>query len=184
MNIKKLAPWNWFQDEENKGEQGIPGSSELARSMPIYPVNQLHREIDRLFDEAFRGFPSVFHGHREWPEEAAILLSPSLDIKESEDNYLISVEVPGVAKEDVDIQIEGNRLTIRGEKKQEKKQEKENYRCVERHYGSFERTLSLPQDANTDSINASFRDGVLTIDIKRHAKSASKESRKIEVKAA
>jgi len=184
MNIKKLAPWNWFQDEEKNGEQGVPVYSDLARSMPLYPVNQLHREIDRLFDEAFRGFPNLLHGRGEWPEEAAIMLSPSLDIKETEDKYLVSVEVPGVAKEDVDIQIDGNRLTIHGVKKQEKKEEKENYRCVERHYGSFERTLSLPQDANVDDINASFKDGVLSIDIKRKAANTAKESRKIDVKAA
>jgi HSP20 family protein len=184
MNVKRLAPWNWFQHEEKEGERSVPVNSELARSVPAYPVSQLHREIDRLFDEAFRGFPSVFRTRWEWPEETPVVLSPSIDIKESEKDYVVTVEVPGVAKEDVDIQIEGNRLTIHGEKKQEKKEEKENYHCVERHYGSFERTLALPQDANAEDVSANFKDGVLTIDIKRKAKSAPKETRKIEVKAA
>lgn len=184
MNVRNLAPWNWFQHEENKESQSLPVRSELARSLPIYPVSQLHREIDRLFDEAFSGFPGVFRNRWEWPEETSLILSPSIDIKESETDYVVSVEVPGVAKDDVDIRLEGNRLTIRGEKKQEKKEDKENYHCVERHYGSFERTLTLPQDANVDDVSANFKDGVLTIDIKRKAKSAPKEVRKVEVKAA
>lgn len=184
MNIKKLAPWNWFQDEEKSAESGASTSTELAHSSPIFPISQLHREIDRLFDEAFRGFPGVFQSRLEWPEETSLILSPNLDIKESEKDYLVTVEVPGVAKEDVDIRVDGNKLTIRGEKKQEKKEEKENYHCIERHYGSFERTLSLPQDADSEAINARFKDGVLTIDIKRKAVSVPKEAKRIEVKAA
>ena len=184
MNIKKLAPWNWFQDEKKAEAQAAPASANVARTVPSFPISQLHREIDRLFDEAFTGFPSVLHSHWNWPEETPVILSPSLDIKESDEDYVITLEVPGVAKEDVDIQVEGNRLTISGEKKQEKKEEKENYHCIERHYGSFERTLSLPQDADAGAINASFKNGVLTLDIKRKAKSAPKEARKVEIKAA
>ena len=71
-----------------------------------------------------------------------------------------------------------------GEKKQEKKEDKENYHCVERHYGSFERTLTLPEDAKAEDIDAKFKDGVLTINIKRQAKSAPKEVKKVEIKAA
>lgn len=183
MNIKKYAPWNWFSHEE-KEAQNVPVHSELARTTPHYPIFQLHREIDRLFDEAFRGFPSMLRGSLKWPDVTPIMLSPNLDIKETDDNYEVTVEVPGVDKEDVDIRVEGNTLTIHGEKKQEKKEDKENYHCVERHYGSFERRLALPEDANADNINAKFKDGVLTIDIKRQAKSASKEAKKIEVKAA
>lgn len=182
MNVKKYAPWNWFQHEEKRGTE-VPVHTELAHSTPNYPIFQLHREIDRLFDNAFRGLSSDFHA-LDWPEITPIILSPNLDIKETNEDYVVSVEVPGVAKEDVDIRVEGNTLSIHGEKKQEKKEDKENYHCVERHYGSFERRLTLPQDANTESINANFKDGVLTIDIKRQAKSAVKEAKKIEVKAA
>ena len=183
MNIKKYAPWNWFQHETEEGGN-VPVRSLAKRSMPSYPIFQLHREIDRLFDDAFRGFPSMFREELEWPEITPIMLTPSIDIKETEQNYVVSVEVPGVAKEDVDIRIDGNTLTIHGEKKQEKKEDKENYHCVERHYGSFERMLTLPTDANTDNIDAKFKDGVLTINIKREAKSVPKEVKKVEVKAA
>ena len=182
MNIKKYAPWNWFQHEEEG--KNIPVRSSTERLQQGYPIFELHREIDRLFDEAFRGVPSIFRGGLEWPEITPIMLTPSIDIKETDDNYVVSVEVPGVAKEDVDIRIEGDTLTIHGEKKQEKKEDKENYHCVERHYGSFERMLTIPKDANKDNIDAKFKDGVLTINIKREAKSLPKEAKKVEVKAA
>lgn len=183
MNIKKYAPWNWFQHETKEGHN-VPVRSTAERSTPTYPIFQLHREIDRLFDEAFRGFPSVLRGGVEWPEITPIMLTPSIDIKETDENYVVSVEVPGVAKEDVDIRIDGDTLIIHGEKKQEKKEDKENYHCVERHYGSFERMLTIPKDANTENIDAKFKDGVLTIEIKRQAISMPKEVKKVEVKAA
>ena len=183
MNIKKYAPWNWFQHETGEGKN-VPVRYAAEQPVPSVPIFQLHREIDRLFDEAFRGFPSVFRGGLEWPEITPVMLTPSLDIKETDENYVVSVEIPGVAKEDVDIRIDGDTLTIHGEKKQEKKEDKENYHCVERHYGSFERMLTIPEDANADNIDAKFKDGVLTINIKRQAKSVPKEVKKVEVKAA
>ena len=183
MNIKKYAPWNWFQHEKDE-QQNLPVRSLAQHSMPGLPIVQLHREIDRLFDEAFRGFPSVFRGGWEWPEATSIMLTPELDIKETDEKYVVSIEVPGVAKEDVDIRVEGYTLVIQGVKKQEIKEEKENYHCIERHYGSFERMLTLPQDANPDDIDANFKNGVLTIAIKRKAKSLPKEVKKVEVKAA
>ena len=183
MDIKKYAPWNWFQHETGEGKN-VPVRYSAEQSAPSYPIFQLHREIDRLFDETFRGFPSLLSSGLEWPEITPIMLTPSLDIKETDENYVVSVEIPGVAKEDVDIRVDGDTLTIHGEKKQERKEDKENYHCVERHYGSFERTLTIPKDANTDNIDAKFKDGVLTINIKRQAKSLPKDAKKIEVKAA
>ncbi|MDT8384159.1 MAG: Hsp20/alpha crystallin family protein [Gammaproteobacteria bacterium] len=183
MDIKKYSPWSWFQHEKTEA-QGLPVRSEMARPLATYPVFQLHQEIDRLFNDALRGFPSVFRGGMEWPEITPVMLSPNLDIKETDQDYIVSLEVPGVAKEDVDIRVSGNMLTIHGEKKQENKEDKANYHCVERHYGSFERRLALPEDANAENISARFKDGVLTIDIKRQAKIASKEAKKVEVEAA
>jgi HSP20 family protein len=183
MNIKKYAPWNWFQHED-KEPQKVPVHTLAERATQDYPFFQLHREIDRLFDEAFGRFPSALRGPQEWPELTPVLLTPELDIKETDKNYVLSLEVPGVAREDVDIRVDGDRLVIHGEKNQEQKKEDENYHCIERHYGSFERVLTLPKEANADNIDASFKDGVLTITIERQAKSLPKEAKKIEVKAA
>jgi HSP20 family protein len=183
MNIKKFSPWNWFHDEKATGENN-PIRTSQNQLISTNPLLQLHSEMDRLFDNVFQNFPGMIGNNWEWPEFSSVMLAPSIDIKDTDDRYLINVEIPGVAKENVDIRVEGNTLTISGEKKQEKKDEKENYHCIERRYGAFERTLTLPQDANADDIDAKFKDGVLTVSIKRKAVSVPKQTKKIEVKAA
>jgi len=183
MDIRKFSPWNWFHDEKNK-PANIPVRTTPDQLTSVNPIMQLHSEIDRLFGNTLRSFPSMLGSSWDWPEISSVELTPSLDIKEADDNYLINIEIPGVAKEDVDIRIEGHTLTVSGEKKQEKTEDRENYHCIERRYGSFQRTLTLPQDANADSIDAKFKDGVLTIAIKRKEKSIPKETKKVEVKAA
>jgi len=184
MDIKKFSPWNWFNNETNKAGN-VPVHTAHDQLTSNNPILQLHNEIDRIFGNSLRSFPSIFDNGMSWPELSSVALSPSLDIKDNDKNYLINIEIPGVAKEDVDIRVDGNRLTISGEKKQEKKEEKENYHCIERRYGSFERVLTLPKDANSDNIDAKFKDGVLTVTIQRKAISeVPKEGKKIEVKAA
>lgn len=186
MNIKKYAPWNWFKDEE----QHVPVQNIPRHQSPADPVNHLHNEIDRLFNEAFRGFPTRsffadFEGRNQTPKLAPFTLKPSLDIKDDKESYTITTEIPGVTRDDVEIEINERALAIRGEKRQENKEEKENYHCIERSYGSFERVLALPRDANPSNIDATFKDGVLTIRIERQAaEAANTEGRKIEVKAA
>jgi HSP20 family protein len=184
MNIKKFAPWNWFQHEGDNGQHVPVRRGSPAMPTSGYPLMQLHNEIDRLFEESFRGFPRLFFNNPDWPDMTSLVLKPNIDIKDTNDHYIVSVEIPGVTRDNVDISIDGNLMTISGEKKQETKEEKENYQCIERQYGSFERMLTLPQDADADNIEAKFRDGILTVNIKRKAQGASKESRKIEVKAA
>lgn len=185
MNIRKFAPWNWFQHESDAGKPvQVRHGSPASMTTPTNPLMQLHSEIDRLFNEAFNGFPSMFYNNPGWPDMTSLALKPSIDIKDTDDNYMVSIEVPGVSRDDVDIRVDGNLMTITGEKKQEKKEEKENYQCIERQYGRFERMLTLPQDADADHIDAKFRDGILTVRIKRKALMAGKDSRKVEVKAA
>jgi len=179
MNIRKLSPWNWFQNE-TKNAGNIPVHTRQSSD----PAMLLHNEIDRIFNNSLHHFPSMLDSDWGWPELSSLALTPSLDIKDTDDNYLINIEIPGVAKEDVDIRVDANTLTVSGEKKQDKTEDKENYHCVERRYGAFERTLTLPQDANTENINAQFKDGVLTVTIERKAISTPKEGKKIEVKAA
>ena len=106
---------------------------------------------------------------------------PNLDIKESKKNYQVSVEMPGVDKNDIDITIDGGRLMIRGEKKKENTQEDENYHFVERSYGSFQRILDLPEDAETENLDASFKKGILTLKLNKK-KTVESEARKIEIK--
>jgi HSP20 family protein len=96
---------------------------------------------------------------------------PAIDVAEDEKHYAITVEIPGVKKEDVQVEIHEGMLTIRGEKKSEREEKDERRRYVERSYGSFSRSFSLPTDADGDRVEASFKDGILTITIPKTAES-------------
>jgi HSP20 family protein len=103
---------------------------------------------------------------------------PTVDISETDDQVIIRAEVPGLDKKDISITLSEGLLTIQGEKKQEKEEEKENYRFVERRYGSFSRSLRVPRGVDADKIEAGYKDGVLKVVI---PKSESEKSRKIEI---
>jgi HSP20 family protein len=97
----------------------------------------------------------------------ARMLSPAVDIHEDERHYTIRVELPGVSADDVHVEVAEGVLSIRGEKRSERDEEKERVRYTERYHGSFQRTFRLPDDANPDAVEAAFKDGVLTISVAR-----------------
>jgi HSP20 family protein len=115
----------------------------------------------------FQGWRPIEPRLRRFFEERPAAFAPALDVHESEAEYVISAEVPGVAKGDLTVEVDQGILTIRGEKKSQREEKKERSRWVERTYGSFTRSLRLPADALADKIDASFKDGVLTIKIQR-----------------
>lgn len=136
------------------------------------PFLDLHREMNRLFDDALRGAPAG-------PGSGALMMAPVMDIHDREDAIEISAELPGVSQQDIDLRIEGDMLTVRGEKRNERKDEQAH--LVERSYGSFQRTVQLPFAPNANEVKASFTDGVLTITL---PKTAQKEkSQRIEVRS-
>ena len=94
-------------------------------------------------------------------------LMPALDVRENDHHYAVTVELPGVGKDDVHVEIENGLLTIRGEKRSEREEKKERSHYTERSYGAFTRTLRLPTDADADRLEASFKDGVLALKIPR-----------------
>jgi HSP20 family protein len=103
-----------------------------------------------------------------WPWGArseAVL--PAMDVRENDQHYAVTVELPGVRKEDVHVELEHGMLTIRGEKKSEREEKKEHCRYTERSYGSFSRSFRLPSDVDADRLEASFKDGVLSLSIPR-----------------
>jgi len=173
MDIKKLAPWNWFKKEEEDSSATVPvkrvdQQGAVTEGGSDHPIVQLHREMDRLFDNAFRGFGlSPFKSDLFTPLTASGLLKPQVDIGATDKEYSITLEVPGVDEKDVTVEIANNTMTIRGEKKQEKEEKEKNYYRVERSYGSFQRVLSLPEDADQDDVKATFKKGVLTIKMPR-----------------
>jgi HSP20 family protein len=91
--------------------------------------------------------------------------SPSVDISETDDQYEVKAEIPGLKKEDIKLSVEDNVLTLSGERKYEKETEKKNYRRLERAYGRFERSFRLPKEVNVEKIKANYENGVLTVEI-------------------
>lgn len=91
--------------------------------------------------------------------------SPAIDIAEDDEQFTLTVELAGGKKEDVTVEVHDNLLTLRGEKRSEREEKNEHRRYVERSYGSFARSFTLPASANADAVNASFADGVLTVQI-------------------
>jgi len=187
MDIKKLAPWNWFKKEEEESGATVPITRQERQSVfgenaPYHPMIQLHQEMDRLFENAFRGIGlSPFSNEWSTPLSASGLIRPQLDVAATDKEYSITVEVPGVSEKDVKIEIADNTLTIIGEKKQETEEKEKNYYRVERSYGSFKRVLSLPEDANQDDVKATFKSGVLSIKMPRKALQKT-DLKKIEIK--
>ena len=106
------------------------------------------------------------------------MLKPALDIQETDKQYKISLEVPGVEEKDIQITLDNDVLLVRGEKRQEQETKDGGFHRVERSYGSFQRALNLPADANQDTIKAAFKNGVLTITMeKREASAPSRAAR-------
>lgn len=91
--------------------------------------------------------------------------TPSVDISETDNGFEVRAELPGVAKDDLSVSVKDNFLTLSGEKRQENSEDKQNFRRVERRYGSFQRRFTLPQDVAVDDIKADYTDGVLTLSI-------------------
>lgn len=140
------------------------------------PLNRLRGEVDRMFDEFPPRFPASNLGIRY----LASLPLPALEMKESDEAYRLSVELPGVSHEDVDLSIEGDMLILKGEKKAQRDEQERDYTISERSYGAFERRISLPKDSDADGIEASSDNGVISIVIPR-SKEMQKGARKIEV---
>lgn len=187
MDIKKLVPWNWFKTEEANARKTIPVRREDAQEQGVaLPValQNFHREFDRIFDQAFRGFgiePSLFDGVL-WPRVTDGMLKPTLDLSATDKEYTVTVEIPGVDEKDVKLEIANDTLTIRGEKKHEKEEKDKSYYRVERSYGSFQRVLSLPEDADKEAVKATFKYGVLTISMPRKVLPQA-DIKKIEIKS-
>ena len=161
MNLRSLIP---FRGNGNlaRPEAGLFGS--------------LHREVDRLFDEFSRGFGTL-------GTQVSANLVPSINVSETDKAIEITAEMPGLERKDVEVSLEDNVLTIRGEKKLEgeRKDEKRNDHVIERSYGTFYRMLELPPGIDPSTVQATMSKGVLKVTI---SKPAHSEAKRIEVKDA
>lgn len=125
-------------------------------------------DFQRGIQRMFSGFPA-FEGF-----DFAKNFAPACDLVETEQGYSLTADLPGVKLEDVRIEVQDRDLVISGESHQEKRESKKSDRVIERHYGSFRRSLTLPTEVDADDIHASFQDGVLKVEIPKAKKASSK----------
>ena len=148
----------------------------MTRMLQLVPRRSnwlsLMPEVD-LFDRMFGDWnaPSL------WSEDEVVV--PAFDVSETEKEYVISGEIPGIEPKDLEVTLTDGILTVKGEKKQESEEKEENYHRVERHYGSFQRSFRLPENIKRDDLDASYKDGILKLTL---PKSEQSEVKKIEVK--
>ncbi|TCN21291.1 Hsp20/alpha crystallin family protein [Sinorhizobium americanum] len=140
------------------------------------PFLSLHQEMNRLFDDVLRG---RLGGPLQRGTQEGGMMMPDIDVSETDKEVRICAELPGVKDEDVDVSLNDDTLTIRAEKKFERKDEKENYHFMERSYGTFQRSLRLPYPVDADKIRADFADGVLTVTLPKGPE--QEKRRKIQV---
>lgn len=146
-------------------------------------LSELHRRVDELFADFGLGF-------RSWPrpdrmpsllgEGAFLRTTPAVDVAETDTGYEVSAELPGLDAEQLEVTVSGDRLSIRGEKREEAEKKEANYYLSERRFGSFRRDLVLPPDADQAAITAKFDKGVLRVSMPK-SKKAKAQSKKIPI---
>jgi HSP20 family protein len=151
------------------------------------PFSALREEVDRLFDNVWRGFggSSPTRMQRQpaeaqplWRLDTAFgMVAPMVDVTEGEKEFRISAELPGMSTENVELVVNDDMLTIRGEKKEEKEEKAENYHRSERRFGSFQRSFQLPRGVDRDRIEAKFDKGVLQVTLPKTAEAAARQKR-------
>jgi len=159
-----LVPWR--QKHEGRTEEGSMGS----------PLARFRNEMDNLFERFFGESwgPSLFESL-----PARMGWGPRIDLAESENEITMRAELPGIDPNEVNVEVVGSTLTIRGEKKQQKEEKRENYHYVERQYGTFNRRVELPSTVDPNRVNATFKNGLLTVAM---AKRPEAKAKRITVK--
>ncbi len=154
-----------------------------AKAQPLQPVPTWEHEIERFFDDFWRmPWPPRWWRPGRWGlREAGLIQPPAVDVVDEKDHVVVKAELPGLAKEDVQVDLTDSTLTIRGEKKQEKEVKEKNFYRREREYGSFSRAIRLPAEVKTGEATAVFKDGVLEVRLPK-TEEAKQKAVKVPVK--
>lgn len=148
---KQLARWDPFRDFA------------LEHRLPFHDFGALPTRLARMMDEIF--------GERT---HLPTVTSPPIDVTETDGSYVVTAEVPGVKRDDLTVECKDGVLTIRGEKKREREETREKARLLERVYGAFSRSVTLPSDTDVERMNASFKEGVLRIEVQKKPEAKAK----------
>ncbi len=143
----------------------------LARFDPFRDLATLQDRIDRLFEESL----GRVRGDQGGEDLERSPWAPAVDILETENDIVLRVDLPGVNPKDVDISVQNNTLTLKGERKFESDVKEDNFRRVERVYGSFMRSFALPQSVDADKVDAEYRNGVLEVKLAKRPESKPKQ---------
>jgi HSP20 family protein len=139
----------------------------ITRWEPFRELNTLQDRLNRLFQDSYaRGADELM---------TAGSFVPAVDVYEDEQAITLKVEAPGIEQKDLDIQVENNTLTVRGERKFEKEEKEENFHRIERRYGSFVRSFTLPNTVDTEKVDAEYENGVLRIRLAKRAEAKPKQ---------
>src|SRR5271168_4521345 len=142
----------------------------LTRFEPFREFSTLQDRINRVFRESY--------GHGPAGQDESLTTSsfaPAVDVYEDEHTVTLKIEVPGIDEKDIDVRLENNTLTVHGERKLEKEEKEENYRRVERQYGSFTRSFTLPNTVDAEGVSAQYDKGVLKIKLAKKAEAKPKQ---------
>ncbi len=156
-----------------------PSRSGLGLTGGNDPFLSLHREMNRLFEDVLRGTALPAMTGSQGKGGVSNIVNAHMDVSETENESRITAELPGVTEQGIEVSLDDDVLTIRGEKRFERKDEKENFRFMERSYGTFQRSLRLPYALNPDQVHASFENGVLTVTVPKSGQ--QQRSRRIQV---
>src|SRR5207237_9530353 len=139
----------------------------ITRWDPFPEFSTLQDRMNRLFRES--------HGTEGEESLSTSTFAPPVDVYEDDHNVVLTIEVPGIDEKDIDVRIENNTLTVHGERKLEKEEKEENYRRVERQYGSFTRSFTLPNSVDTGQVSANYDNGVLKIKLAKKSEAKPKQ---------
>jgi HSP20 family protein len=164
----KFSPQSQQSPSQAKISEGGFTMTVLTRWEPFREFSTLQDRINRVFRDTYT------EGGQD-QSLATSSFAPAVDVYEDEHNVTLKVEVPGIDEKDIDIRLENNTLTVHGERKIEKEEKEENYRRVERQYGSFTRTFTLPTTVDSENVSANYDKGVLSITLPKKAEAKPKQ---------
>ena len=173
MDWKRIAPWNWFKHEEPQ---------ESRRTGP-FDTRTRSASADEMAEGLAGWTGHLFTGRGDPTQSGSnpmFASRPAVDISEGRKSYRVRVDLPGIEKEDLSVTVEGNTLAVFAHRREEVDEEEEGRHWVETSYGSTRRILSLPADADPESIRAKFRNGVLDIRIGKHP-TRVRSTREVEI---